>query len=456
MAQNNDAKTLLALKSSIDPENKLPWKQGSDPCTWDGVKECMRGRVSKLVVESSALSGTVDGVALSNLAELRVLSFKSNNLSGEIPNMSKLVNLKVLYLNHNNFIGSFPASVSSLNRLKIIVLSDNRLSGKIPNSVTELPRLYLLYLEGNQFSGEIPALNQTTLKFLNVSNNRLSGEVPTTTALLQFNKSSFLNNLNLCGVQIDRRCDNNSVSPPAMSPALSLLPQMQRHRGLSRTAKILIGAICGGVAALLAFALLVVFLCKRRRQQSKDTQTEERGVAAVAASEREKGEPSGAGGERKGGFSWEGDKLGKLVFLGDEVMNYNLEDLLRASAETLGRGTIGSTYKALMESGYIVTVKRLKDARYPKMEDFTRQMEVLGKLNHPNIVPLRAYFQAKEERLLVFDYFPNGSLFSLVHGTFFFILTFFSPSRFIGIFGSEVFYAVGSIILEMKMIYISL
>jgi hypothetical protein len=31
-------------------------------------------------------------------------------------------------------------------------------------------------------------------------------------------------------------------------------------------------------------------------------------------------------------------------------------------------------------------------------------------------VALRAYFQAKEERLLVYDYFPNGSLFSLVHG----------------------------------------
>jgi len=148
-------------------------------------------------------------------------------------------------------------------------------------------------------------------------------------------------------------------------------------------------------------------------------------VAAAAAEKkaeeegRERGETSGGGGggERKG-FSWEGERLGKLVFLGDQVMNYSLEDLLKASAETLGRGTIGSTYKAVMESGYIVTVKRLKDARFPKLEDFRRQMEILGRLSHPNIVPLRAYFQAREERLLVYDYFPNGSLFSLIHGTF--------------------------------------
>ncbi|CAN1239788.1 Inactive leucine-rich repeat receptor-like serine/threonine-protein kinase At1g60630 [Linum grandiflorum] len=71
-----------------------------------------------------------------------------------------------------------------------------------------------------------------------------------------------------------------------------------------------------------------------------------------------------------------------------------------------------------MESGFIVTVKRLKDARYPRVEEFRRQMEVIGRLRHPNLVPLRAYFQAKEERLLVYDYFPNGSLFSLLHGKF--------------------------------------
>lgn len=141
------------------------------------------------------------------------------------------------------------------------------------------------------------------------------------------------------------------------------------------------------------------------------------GGGVAAAAERGSGRGGNNGG-KPGGFSWEGEGLGKLVFCGagDREMSYSLEDLLKASAETLGRGSIGSTYKAVMESGFIVTVKRLKDARYPGLEDFTRQMEVLGKLRHPNLVPLRAYFQAKEERLLVYDYFPNGSLFSLIHG----------------------------------------
>ncbi|KMT02205.1 hypothetical protein BVRB_9g206650 isoform B [Beta vulgaris subsp. vulgaris] len=421
MGQNNDdAKALLDLKASVDPQNNLPWKQGSDPCTWEGVKECMRGRVSKLVVENYALSGRISGHTLSLLGELRVLSFKSNNLSGEIPDMSTLVNLKVLYLNLNNFTGPFPESLSSLHRLKIIALSDNKLSGSIPNSVAQLPRLYLLYLDGNQFSGNIPRLNQTTLKFLNVSNNRLSGEIPRTQALLQFNKSSFLNNINLCGIQIDNNNNAGCNTLPAMSPALSIIPLNHTHH---RTAKILAIAISSGIAVILLVIILAIFFYKRwRRTQTSNKEApleQQRGVHNPAQ-RTDKGEPSSGtasgGGDRRGGFSWEGDKLGKLVFLGDQIMSYNLEDLLKASAETLGRGTIGSTYKAVMESGYIVTVKRLKDARYPKLEEFRTQLEVLGKLNHPNIVSLRAYFQAKEERLIVYDYFPNGSLFSLVHG----------------------------------------
>ncbi|KMZ72277.1 hypothetical protein ZOSMA_168G00130 [Zostera marina] len=64
---------------------------------------------------------------------------------------------------------------------------------------------------------------------------------------------------------------------------------------------------------------------------------------------------------------------------------YSLEDLLKASAEMLGRGTVGSTYKAVMESGFIVTVKRLKDSGYPGLEEFRRRMEVLGRLRHPEL-----------------------------------------------------------------------
>lgn len=45
-----------------------------------------------------------------------------------------------------------------------------------------------------------------------------------------------------------------------------------------------------------------------------------------------------------------------------------------------------------------------------------RKMMAVGGLRHPKLVALRGFIQAKEERLLIYDYQPNGSLFSLIHG----------------------------------------
>nr|AMK48008.1 putative inactive leucine-rich repeat receptor-like serine threonine-protein kinase [Lupinus angustifolius] len=352
----DDSEALLALKSSIDVENTLPWQKGSDVCAWLGVKDCFNGRVRKLVLEYSNLTGTLDSKILNRLDQLRVLSFKGNSLSGQIPNLSGLINLKSLFLNNNNFSGEFPASVTDLHRVKVIVLSGNRISGEIPASLLKLRRLYVLYLQDNFFTGTIPGFNQTGLRYLNVSDNQLSGEIPVTPTLLRFNESSFYGNPRLCGEEIQRACKSSSsiVSPPSTSPSYPMRPEGHK---------------------------------------SKTTWSRKKLI--------------------------KNEGVGKLVFLGagDREMRYSLEDLLKASAETLGRGIMGSTYKAVMESGFIVTVKRLKDATYPGLEEFKREIEIIGRLRHTNLVPLRAYFQAKEERLLVYDYFPNGSLFSLIHGS---------------------------------------
>lgn len=98
---------------------------------------------------------------------------------------------------------------------------------------------------------------------------------------------------------------------------------------------------------------------------------------------------------------------------------FDLEDLLRASAEVLGKGTVGTSYKAVLEEGTTVVVKRLKDVVVTKKE-FEAQMDVLGKIRHDNVVPLRAYYYSKDEKLLVSDYLSAGSLSSLLHGKFYY------------------------------------
>lgn len=124
------------------------------------------------------------------------------------------------------------------------------------------------------------------------------------------------------------------------------------------------------------------------------------------------------------------DESSKLVFLSPGLgvsttttttsttldNNFDLDDLLRASAEVLGKGTYGTTYKAILEEGTTVAVKRLKQVVVGKRE-FEQHMQNVGRLNrHPNVVPLRAYYYSKDEKLLVYDYAPFGNLSTLLHG----------------------------------------
>ncbi|EPS67543.1 hypothetical protein M569_07228, partial [Genlisea aurea] len=406
----DDAEALLALKASLDPLGVLPWSQQpqGDFCQWRGVKACLNGRVMKLVVERLNLSGTIDGVSLNRLDQLRVLSFKQNSLHGPIPELSQLHNLKSLFLNENLLSGGIPSTLPLLHRLKVVVLNGNRISGGIPPSFSDSARLRVFYLQDNRLTGGIPNLNQTSLAFFNVSNNALSGRIPATVALTKFNESSFVGNLDLCGQQIRIPC---GISPSPSPSETKILPRRRHRRRIKKLVLILVLGIAGFFLLCITALLVILLLLKKSRPKSEGRAHDE---SSVPSDNRRKG----------GGFNWEqqgGEGLGNLVFIGagttDQLMDYTLEDLLKASAETLGRGTIGSTYKAVMESGYIVTVKRLKDGSYPTMVEFRRHIEILGRLRHPNLVPLRAYFQAKEERLLVYDYFPNGSLFSLLHGS---------------------------------------
>lgn len=426
LVKSGDTEALLALKATIDPSDILDWKKETDLCQWQGVKECMKGRVTKLVIENLNLSGTLDQNALNQLDQLRVLSFKGNSISGEIPDLNGLFNLKSLFLNSNNFSGEFPVTVTSLHRIKVLVLAGNKLSGDIPLSLTNLSRLYVLYLEDNQFTGEIPPLNQPSLRFLNVSNNQFSGQITETPVISRFNESSFAGNVNLCGAQLHNNCTSTSPSYPIIPENVS------HHHKRSKKLIIIIVPVVVGILILCILAGILIACVRKRRRKTRDGKSKEvedgggggagGGEEGTSRGGNGDGGRDGNNGGKEGAFSWDQGSggLGTLVFCGpgDQQMNYSLEDLLKASAETLGRGIIGSTYKAVMESGYIVTVKRLRDSRFPRLEEFRRHVEIIGRLRHPNLVPLRAYFQAKEERLLVYDYFPNGSLFSLVHGTY--------------------------------------
>ncbi|GJN29514.1 hypothetical protein PR202_gb17740 [Eleusine coracana subsp. coracana] len=111
-----------------------------------------------------------------------------------------------------------------------------------------------------------------------------------------------------------------------------------------------------------------------------------------------------------------------LVFVGklhgapwQQQHGFDLQDLLRASAVGLGKGSLGASFKVTLENGTDVVVKRLRDVAASR-EEFAACVEATGAVDHRNLAPVRGYAYSEDEKLLVGDYFPAGSLSARLHG----------------------------------------
>ncbi|CAM8887121.1 unnamed protein product [Rhodiola kirilowii] len=402
----SDTDALIRLKQSFLNAGALySWDPNTDPCTtnkqWKGVV-CMNGILIGIRLASMGLAGKIDVDALDTLPGLRSVSFLNNSFSGNIPQFNKLGALKSLYLSSNKFSGEIPPDFfSSMTSLKKVWLSGNKFTGRIPESLAKLPNLLELHLESNKFSGPIPAFGDNTLTSLDLSNNELEGEIPE--GLSKFKSDSFQGNTGLCGEALP----STDKAAGAMSPATM-----------------------AGIAIVgMMLIFLVVTIVKRRRDSDFDLLEKDnlddlievsvsggstnRSSAGSSHYSRRASGSSRRGGSTRGGKS---AVMGELVVVNDEKGQFGLPDLMKAAAEVLGNGGLGSAYKAAMLNGVSVVVKRMKEMNRLGKDGFDAEMRRFGTLRHENILTPLAYHFRKEEKLLVSEYVPKGSLLYVLHG----------------------------------------
>ncbi|CAN1265685.1 Probable inactive receptor kinase At1g48480 [Linum perenne] len=361
-----DRAALLRLRAAVGGRTRSWDVTQQSPCSWRGVT-CEKDRVTMLRLPGVALSGELPDGVFSDLTELRTVSLRLNSLSGGLPSdLGSCVHLRNLYLQGNSFSGEIPPEIFELRDLVRLNLGENRFAGKFPAGFDNLTRLKTLYLENNNLTGTIPGGKFSKLEQFNVSNNPLNGSIPS--RLRTFDSTSYLGT-SLCG-----------------SP-LEVCPVDEKRLSGGAIAGIVIGSLVG----LLLIVLILVVLSRKRPRATfrfrKDFNFRDYNA-----------------GDAK-----------KLVFFGKSDRTFDLEDLLRASAEVLGKGTFGSAYKAVLEFGTVVAVKRLRDVNAPEVE-FKEKIELVGAMDHHSLVPLKAYYYSRDEKLLVYDYLPMGSLAALLHG----------------------------------------
>lgn len=107
------------------------------------------------------------------------------------------------------------------------------------------------------------------------------------------------------------------------------------------------------------------------------------------------------------------EKLTDLCFFVEEEERFEMSDLLEAQANLQGHGLCSSLYKVKLKNNDIYAVKRLKQSPI-SFDEYCTIMGKIGKLQHPNILPLVAYGFTVEARLLIYKFQHRGSLLSLL------------------------------------------
>ncbi|GMI88543.1 pollen receptor like kinase 3 [Hibiscus trionum] len=433
----SDQQALLKLKKSFTHGNLDSWAPGSSPCKekWIGV-QCSDGEVVGLHLTGLQLAGQIDIQALHQIRGLKAVSFMNNSFTGSIPEFNNLTALRAMYLSQNQFSGEIPKDYFyPMESLKKVWLNENKFSGRIPDSLMQLPHLVELHLESNQFSGKIPRLNNPeVLTSLDLSGNKLQGQIPP--SLSKFDARSFKGNDGLCGTILSKDCnESDHLDVDDQLPGSKI--DQSDNKGASSTpagnnqgsvsnAKLVVIAI-GSFAAVMFLVIIIVMAMRRRRDDefsvlSKEPLKEEVLPVKVPEAEptstkRKPPESSRRSSTSKKGSS-HGSKGGMadLVMLNEEKGAFGMQDLMKAAAEVLGNGGLGSAYKAVMGNGLAVVVKRMKELNRLGKDAFVAEMKRIGKLRHPNVLtPLACHFK-KEEKLVVSEYMPKGSLSYVLHG----------------------------------------
>ncbi|XP_021637628.2 probably inactive leucine-rich repeat receptor-like protein kinase At5g48380 [Hevea brasiliensis] len=342
------------LKSSWDFNNNTE----GYICRFTGV-DCWHpdeNKVLNLRLSDMGLKGRFP-VGIQNCTSITGVDLSSNNLAGPIPdNISAIIPFVTsLDLSSNNFSGGIPKALANCSYLNILKLDHNRLSGQIPPELGLLARIKTFSVANNLLTGPVPS-------FLNAS---FSGE-------------DYANNPGLCGGVLDA-CPGSSKSP---------------HTG------VIAGAAIGGVTVAALIVGIGMFFYYRKMSKIKKKKDDD---------------PEG----NKWAKSLKGIKGIKVSMFEKSISKMKLSDLMKATNSfnkdnIIGSGRTGTMYKAVLEDGTSLMVKRLQDSQRSEKE-FVSEMSTLGSVKHPNLVPLLGFCMANKERLLVYKYMPNGTLHDNLH-----------------------------------------
>ncbi|KAG2715232.1 hypothetical protein I3760_03G067500 [Carya illinoinensis] len=303
-------------------------------------------------------------------------------------------NITVLNFQKMGLTGLISPEFSSLKSLRSLVLADNNLTGSIPDELTTLPALVELDVSNNRLHGKIPAFKSNVM--VNANGNPDIGN------------------------------DNGSSpsqGPPSQNPMIPSTSGGSEHNG--KKSSTLIGVVVvGGVLMIFLIGLLLFCLHKRKQKHFSRVQSPNAMVIhpRYSGSDNESVKITVAGSSVSVGAISETQTLPlsepgdiQMVEAGNMVISIQvLRNVTNNFSEEniLGQGGFGTVYKGELHDGTKIAVKRMESGVIAGkgLAEFKSEIAVLTKVRHRHLVALLGYCLDGNERLLVYEYMPQGTL----------------------------------------------
>ncbi|KAH0733475.1 hypothetical protein KY290_003208 [Solanum tuberosum] len=305
-------------------------------------------------------------------------------------------NITVLNFQKMGLTGTISPNYSSITSLQKLILANNILTGTIPNELALLPHLMEFDVSNNQIYGKIPPFKSNVL------------------------------------VKYDGNVNIGKDNPPPVAPSGSTPSspdgggggQTHGNGNKKSSTGVVVGSVIGGVCGVVAVAGLFVF-CLYRTKHMRSGRVQSPHAVVIhphhSGSDQDAVKITVAGSSVNGGTtetyscgsSAPGDlhivEAGNMVIsiqvLRNVTNNFSKENIL-------GRGGFGTVYKGELHDGTKIAVKRMESGVMSEkgLDEFTSEIAVLTKVRHRHLVALLGYCLDGNERLLVYEYMPQGTV----------------------------------------------
>ncbi|KAG5242868.1 receptor protein kinase [Salix suchowensis] len=293
-------------------------------------------------------------------------------------------------LGKQHFGGIISPAFANLTALTTLKLNDNNLSGPIPDSLAKLSQLSLLDVSNNNLTGKIPSF-APSVKLTSTPGNSFLGS-------------------------------ESGGAPSPGSDSITTAPGSGPNGKGIGGRKVSPGLIAGIVAGLVIVGVIGLFVLfkvniKKKREKSGRVNGQENGngissLVKNGSSGFTKGNgvlseiQSQSSGNHSSHNAFEGGNNAISI----EVLRQVTENF--SENNILGKGGFGVVYMGELHDGTKIAVKRMESGAMGTkgMNEFQAEIAVLTKVRHRHLVALLGYCVNGNERLLVYEYMPQGTL----------------------------------------------